>query len=470
MNKEIMLLISLVTCSQVMFCCSVNVEKKAGPLVIPLAEQSRTKRSKLNPVEDQTTPFRSSAPALAPALSTASPSSKTEPITKTLDEMAADALINDAKNLPQSSSSSINAILPITMQHQIEGIESITDEDERFKYDLESRPDEADEEGYENMPIEMYGYAMLRGMGWDEGKTIGLNNRGLATPIEFVPRAGFRLGLGATPKDVLPKKKKYIKPGESREPAPVMVAQPGPDGKIRHVKTIDEKLVPLKRGLVAGQLVAIVSGPHDGLYARVVSARDEEVIVRLQASEEDVEVAKSDITMVDSTKLSENHPALKMMRAEKKKREKEEKSSHSSSKQTSSSYRDNEDTSLCWLRPRIMVRMISKSFGNGKYYNKKVNVFDVVGHNHCTIQLEDGSLVEGVKQRMLETVIPKNGGRVMVVSGPNKGMVGTLIDRKKVDKKEDAIVQLMGDLSIKSYPLDDVAQYNGSIDDEAMEM
>jgi hypothetical protein len=52
-----------------------------------------------------------------------------------------------------------------------------------------------------------------------------------------------------------------------------MVAQPGPDGKVRSWKTLDEKLVPLKKGLTPGQLVAIVSGPHDGLYARVVSSK-----------------------------------------------------------------------------------------------------------------------------------------------------------------------------------------------------
>jgi len=422
--------------------------------VIPLELQARTKRSKLNPIE---------APTAQPP--TVDLTSTTETVPKTLDELAAEALINDAKNLPEQNNN-IKNILPITLQHAIEGIENITDEEERFKYDLESRPDEANEEGYENMPIEMYGYAMLRGMGWDEGKTIGLNNRGLTTPIEFVPRAGFRLGLGATPKVLEVKKKKFIKPGESREPAPIMVAQPGPDGKVRHVRDLDEKLVPLKRGLALGQLVAIVSGPHDGLYARIVSSRDDDIIVRLQASDEEVQVARSDVTIVDSSKLSENHPALKLMREEKKHRS--EKSKHSS--KHSSSSRDKEDTPPCWLRPRILVRMISKSFGNGKYYNKKANIFDVVGHNQCTIQLEDGSLVEGVKQRMLETVIPKIGGKVMVVSGPNKGMVGSLLERKKDNNKEDAIVQLLGDLSISAYSLDDVTQYNGSYDEEAMEL
>lgn len=68
--------------------------------------------------------------------------------------------------------------VPLTVQNQIEGMEDITDEEERFKYDLQSRPDEATEEEYEDMPIDDFGFAMLRGMGWAPGTQIGLNNRG----------------------------------------------------------------------------------------------------------------------------------------------------------------------------------------------------------------------------------------------------------------------------------------------------
>jgi len=116
------------------------------------------------------------------------------------------------------------------------------------------------------------------------------------------------------------------------------------------------------------------------------------------------------------------------------------------------------------------VRVVSKSFENGKYYNKKVRVLDVVGHNKCIIQLDNGSLVEGVKQRMLETVIPQAGGKVMVVEGESKGKIGTLLERKKSGETENAIVQLVGDLSIVSFPLDDVAQYVGTFDEESVDM
>jgi G patch domain/KOW motif-containing protein len=329
-------------------------------------------------------------------------------------------------------------------------------------------------------------------MGWAPGAQIGLNNRGLTEPIEFVKRPGYRLGLGATPDDPPAKKKKtFIKPGESRDPPPVMVARAGPDGKVRHVKPISEKLVPLKKGLQLGQLVGIVSGPHEGLYARIVNTGDDEdVVVRLESSNDDLVVAKSDVSIVDLSLLAEGHPALKFMIKEKRERdrerdEREEKDSeaynkketnressskHSSSSSSKKNSKSSSKNDSSWLRPCIMVRVVSKSFQNGKFYNKKVQIYDVVGHNVCTIQLDNGSLVEGVKQRMLETVIPQTGGKVMVVDGANKGKIGKLLERMKKGDNERAIVQMIGDLSIETFSLDDVAQYVGSYDEEAVHM
>jgi len=444
--------------------------KSGGPRVIPLAQQGHTKRTRAPSAAD-------SAEATAPT------DQKVQDRTKTLDELAVEQVINDAINADKPIEGEIRTV-PLTVQNQVEGLEDITDEEERFKHDLASRPDEANEEAYEEMPIDEFGTAMLRGMGWTPGTAIGLSNKGLIEPIEFVKRPGYRLGLGAQPKDIPVKKKKYIKPGESREPPPVMVAPTGPDGKIRHVKGISEQLVPFKKGFRPNDLVGIVSGPHEGLYARVVSENDDDdIVVRLEASSEDVVVSKSDVSAIDLSKLAEGHPALKFMIKERKdrerdrdesdeseqkkeKRDKHEKSSKSSSKSHSSK---DDSTTKTWLRPRIMVRVVSKSFQNGKYYNKKVRILDVVGRNECVIQLDNGSLVEGVKQRMLETVIPREkGAKVMVVEGENKGKLGTLLERRKGEDNEKAIIQLTNDLSINSYSLDDVAQYVGDYDEDSI--
>eukprot|EP00884_Botryococcus_braunii_P013960 jgi/Botrbrau1/22565/Bobra.176_1s0001.1 len=50
-------------------------------------------------------------------------------------------------------------------------------EDQRFKEDVEALPDEATLESYEAMPIEAFGEAMMRGMGWSEGRPVGRNSK-----------------------------------------------------------------------------------------------------------------------------------------------------------------------------------------------------------------------------------------------------------------------------------------------------
>jgi len=367
---------------------------------------------------------------------------------KTLDEIAVDMLISEAKNQPVYAET--NKILPIILQNQIEGIEDIQDEEERFKYDVQSRPDEADEEAYEQVPIEEFGKAMLRGMGWETGKPIGLNNRGLVEPIEFVARQG-RLGLGATPESIEVKKKKYIKPGESRDPKPIMVAPTGPDGKVKHVKRISEQLVPLSKSIV-GKLAAISSGPHEGLYVRVLQELpDDEIVVLLLVSEEEVVVTKSDLNLtVGEHQLSENHPALKYIT----------KTKHHNKPQKDTK---TPTTPTTWLCPHIMVRIISKKFEGGKYYNKKGQIVDVIGKHECVVQLPGGTLVEGLQQTGLETVIPKVGGKVMVVNGLSKGLLGTLLEHKKDNNKDAAVIQLASDFSISTFQLDDIAEYVGNV-------
>ena len=59
------------------------------------------------------------------------------------------------------------------------------------------------------MPVEMFGEAMLRGMGWEAGEGVG-RNKVVVVPKEYVPRPG-RLGLGAEPAMLQAKEKKYIR-------------------------------------------------------------------------------------------------------------------------------------------------------------------------------------------------------------------------------------------------------------------
>lgn len=94
------------------------------------------------------------------------------------------------------------SIIHEMLTHVPEGLRDQRDDTRRFRYDVESRPDEATALGYESLPVEEYGEAMLRGLGWEPGKPIGLHATEAVEPIVAKKRPGFHLGLGATEKDV----------------------------------------------------------------------------------------------------------------------------------------------------------------------------------------------------------------------------------------------------------------------------
>ncbi|KAG5438090.1 hypothetical protein PCK2_000967, partial [Pneumocystis canis] len=69
-------------------------------------------------------------------------------------------------------------------------------EDEIYKIDVMSLPDPSTLEDYENVPVEQFGNALLRGMGWKDGEGIGKNKQKIIAPVEIVQRTPF-LGIGA---------------------------------------------------------------------------------------------------------------------------------------------------------------------------------------------------------------------------------------------------------------------------------
>ena len=69
-------------------------------------------------------------------------------------------------------------------------------EDDDFKTDIASRPDSANLEDYAAVPIEEFGAALLRGMGWKEGDVVG-KNKGQSSKPRVVERRPALLGIGA---------------------------------------------------------------------------------------------------------------------------------------------------------------------------------------------------------------------------------------------------------------------------------
>jgi hypothetical protein len=88
---------------------------------------------------------------------------------------------------------------------------SMMSEEERLQHDLQHRPNAASAEAYDRVPIEEFGAALLRGMGWKDGEAVGRNKSGLLKPVELKRRPD-RLGLGAKPPEFIaplpPAKKK----------------------------------------------------------------------------------------------------------------------------------------------------------------------------------------------------------------------------------------------------------------------
>lgn len=108
-------------------------------------------------------------------------------------------------------------------------------------------------------------------------------------PIEFVRRPNERGGLGSKDEVIIPtskNEKKIIKPGESREKPEAKVLPEGPEGVRRHVRKLDEKLVPLSKssGVYEGATVHIIEGKHDGLKGEILRIADGEITLKILSS------------------------------------------------------------------------------------------------------------------------------------------------------------------------------------------
>jgi len=182
-------------------------------------------------------------------------------------------------------------------------LDKIMDEKDRFLFDVQSRPDEADLDAYNRMPLDEYGIAMLRGMGWTEGMPIGKNAQHVVPVIQFIrqpPRVG--LGAGVKIQEVKRPEGWIRKPGEPKQPPPPVALPKDMDGRVRHWKTIDEKLKSVKEPFSPGSRLFISGGVHRGLTARTHMKQEEKVVVILPSDERVV------VNVKDLQELDENDP------------------------------------------------------------------------------------------------------------------------------------------------------------------
>ncbi|KAJ5764256.1 Pre-mRNA-splicing factor spp2 [Penicillium manginii] len=130
----------------------------------------------------------------------AKPAEESKPLTD--DQLALQALIKESTGEVERRS---DLVIEASKARDYEEDDTLGryDESSSFKTDVQSRPEPATLDQYNAIPVEEFGAALLRGMGWKDGQTIGKGNYGSSENAKKaneprVPprRAGF-LGIGA---------------------------------------------------------------------------------------------------------------------------------------------------------------------------------------------------------------------------------------------------------------------------------
>ncbi|XP_051280964.1 G-patch domain and KOW motifs-containing protein [Dicentrarchus labrax] len=403
-----------------------------------------------------------------------------------VDSQAVKELIEDSRrqleewqNGPQSERN-LNLSIPLLMQNKVpDGFE----DGDRVKVDL--RPESSTEADYETVPVEAYGLAMLKGMGWSKTEGIGRTFKQDVKPIEHQLRPK-GLGLGADRsaiKDLEPSKhKRPPKPGEERAKEEELVMGPG-------------------------GCVLVESGAHKELYGKIegVDPDNARVMVKLAIGGKTVTISQYAIKLVgrkeydknskDISRLSKAHKDKekekeKEREKEQQRREDRDRRSNGDEVKHKSSERDegkderkrkHRDSSPdrekppvkearrppappSWLQRDLKVRFIDKAFKGGRYYNSKMRVEDVLTPTTCVCRTEEGRLLDDVKQTMLETIVPKSEyDSVMVVLGEHRGQVGRILQRDK--NKCRAMVQLdRFEEKVFTLEYDCICHYVGAVD------
>jgi len=297
--------------------------------------------------------------------------------------------------------------------------------DEESKILKKGINDAAEDQETPNFETEGYGKALLRGMGWKEGKPYGRSSQ-IIEPLllKSIPKLS---GLGSQPK--------LLSEEQSRE----------------EVSNSLEKFLINKKitEIIPNCLISIISGAYEGLFGRVLSMFNDTLQTRL-SDLRTVRVNIEDAVLLNLSNLNKEHPARKFARQEILEEKKIEKKIEKEDEIIKE-----EKKKIEWLRTFLKVRIISKSLKNGKYYKKKAIIIDVPDIFHCTLKvIDDNQIIENVFETMLETVIPTKGDDVICVKGKYRGSIGSLIE--KSNSKEICVIQFHEDDEIRKIHYDDV--------------
>uniref|UniRef100_A0A915K5R6 G-patch domain-containing protein n=1 Tax=Romanomermis culicivorax TaxID=13658 RepID=A0A915K5R6_ROMCU len=262
-------------------------------------------------------------------------------------------------------------------------------------------PESSAEADYDNIPVECFGKALLRGMGWREGLPIGRSSNKIVKPWITEPRPR-GLGLGA----------------ESQK------------SKL----TIDEKNQNSTTSIKKGDFVRIVK---NGQYGVVVGVDNEgaRLFVKLRDNEKEILnlgqfaaqiVQKSEYEKVKNEESVENAPEKKR------------------------NGNDNVPKSpktASWLFADLKVRLIDRK--------------NVTTPENCNCRLiSNRKILDDLHFTKLETIVPKDrGSHVKILTGRYKGRTGKLIERDS--KKSEATIRLLDEEAEKilNFSFDDICEF-----------
>jgi G patch domain/KOW motif-containing protein len=169
-------------------------------------------------------------------------------------------------------------------------------------------------------------------------------------------------------------------------------------------------------------------------------------------TEKKIEIQTDKNSLKYDQELNKNSTAIKQINNEKNEKDK--------INEEAVNKENNKNNIQNWLRNGIKVRVISKNaFENSKnnnnnklknfYCDEKVEknngvVLDVFSLGFCSVKLDNGKVLESVKEKYLETILPKIGGQCIILTGKHKGDTAILLEKKR--DVEKAVVQLMDDV------------------------
>ncbi|KFM70252.1 G patch domain and KOW motifs-containing protein, partial [Stegodyphus mimosarum] len=316
--------------------------------------------------------------------------------------------------------------IPLIMQNKIpDGFE--TDE----KLDVSLRPEEPKLEDYEKVPVEQYGLAMLRGMGWKEGDPIGANSSKIVEPVQVQLRPK-GLGLGA---DASALKKNQKKESDEKldlvKGSYVLITQGSHKGSYGEVLGLDEENArAIVKFINDGKIqtfpeffVNVVSKKEYDKESRVINRisyenyKDKECKVKQEQHTESKDSDRKHSSQKHDKRKSESD-LPKEKNADK--RHKSSKKRHHSRERGVENYISGSEhkSTKSWVRPQLRVRLIDDKYKKGKYFNMKLVVVDVLSPRRCICKTDDGKCLDDISPSMLETVIPRNeSDYVMIVRG-----------------------------------------------------